>query len=95
MLRQYQESKVHTEIKKLETKDLDQVCSNLSALLKSLLETNTASFNRKAETMLIPESGWDTKVVSHKEDLKSHLITLIENCKQKLLDRLASTSQKQ
>lgn len=45
--------------------------------------------------MLIPESGWDTKVISHKEDLKSHLNTLIENCKHKLLDRLASTSQKQ
>lgn len=71
------------------------MCSNLNTILKTLLESNTTSFNRKAEAMLIPESGWDSKVVSHKEDLKSHLNSLVENCKQKLLDRLASTSQKQ
>jgi hypothetical protein len=38
--------------------------------------------------MLIPECGWDSKVASHKSDLKTHLTQMVENSKNKLLDRL-------
>jgi hypothetical protein len=51
-----------------------------------------SSFSKRAEALVVAESGWDSKVAGHRSDLKSHLETLVTNCKEKLLAKLAQTA---
>ena len=43
------------------------------------------SFKKRAEALVIEGSGWESKVNAHKNDLNSHIETLVTNCKDKLL----------
>ena len=92
MLNQTTYQKVDSEIKKLEKKDLDEICDNLSAILTALRDSNISSFKRRADSLVIEGSGWDTKVAAHKNDLTSHIVTLTTNCKEKLLSKLTQTA---
>jgi len=88
MLRQITYQKVEGEVKKLEKKDLDEICDNLSAILHAILDSSMSSFKKRAEALIIDGSGWENKVSAHKNDLNSHIVTLVNNCKDKLLAKL-------
>ncbi len=92
MLRQTTYAKVETEVKKLERKELDEICDNLSEILQALLQQSTKSFDLKADSLIVEGSGWHSKVDAHKVDLQSNLTTLVDNCKQKLLAKLSLTA---
>lgn len=66
----------------------------MSDILTSLLDNSTKSFNTKAESIVIKESGWEKKVDAHKVDLQSHLSSLVYNCKERLLQKLSQSAQK-
>lgn len=87
--RQSTYNKVVSEIKKLEAKDLDSIVDNLAKIMDALLEANLKSFNKKSESLVFEGSGWEPKVELHKSDLKSQLETLANNCKEKILGKLA------
>jgi hypothetical protein len=59
MLSQTTQQKVDSELKKLEKKDLDEVCENLSAILKALSDSNINSFAKRADSLIIEGSGWE------------------------------------
>lgn len=92
MLRQTTYSKVENEVKKLERKELDEICDNLSEILQALLDQSTKSFALKSDSLILEGSGWHSKVDAHKVDLQSNLLTLVNNCKSKLLDKLSQTA---
>jgi|LauGreDrversion4_2_1035121.scaffolds.fasta_scaffold228475_1 hypothetical protein len=94
MLRQITYQKVEGEVKKLEKKDLDEICDNLSTILHAILESSMGSFKKRAEALVIEGSGWENKVSAHRNDLNSHIVTLVNNCKDKLLAKLQQNAQK-
>ena len=59
MLSQTTQQKVDSELKKLEKKDLDEVCENLSAILKALSDSIMNSFAKRADSLIIEGSGWE------------------------------------
>lgn len=69
-IRQHTYDKVTTEIKKLQTKPLEEVADQLNAILKALLSTNIESYTSKAQSLLIEASGWDEAVALHTTNLK-------------------------
>lgn len=90
MLRRSTEDKVQAECKKLEGKDLDLICDKVDTILSSLLKSKTESFNAKAEALVFED--WGLKVESHKADLHANVTACIQNCKQRILDKLATTA---
>jgi len=53
MIRQYTYDKVVSEIKKLQSKPLEEVASQLNAILKALVEQNMKSYTRKANSLVL------------------------------------------
>jgi len=88
MLSQNTQQKVEGELKKLEKKDLDEVCDNLSGILKALGDSNINSFTKRAEALIIEGSSWEQKVAGHRSDLHAHINFLVNTCKEKLLEKL-------
>ena len=93
-IRQHTYDKVTTEIKKLQTKPLEEVADQLNAILKALLSTNIESYTSKAQSLLIEASGWDEAVALHTTNLKQQLDTLAQGCKDKLLTEVSRRATK-
>jgi hypothetical protein len=47
-----------------------------------------SSFKKRAEALVIEGSGWENKVSAHRNDLNSQIVSLINNCKDKILAKL-------
>lgn len=69
ILRQNTFTKVDTEVKKIEKRDLKEVCDNLGEILSTLITSNLNSFIKNAQALVIEHSGWDSKLESHRVDL--------------------------
>lgn len=91
-LRQQAYLKVEQEVKKLERKEMEEICEQLSDILNALHTNSIKSFDKKAESLVIEGSGWSTKVEAHRVDLLTHLTTLVTNCKDRLLIKLSQTA---
>jgi hypothetical protein len=85
---------VEQEVKKLERKELEEICEQLNDILSALHTQSITSFNKKAESLVIEGTGWSSKVDAHKVDLLAHLTTLVTNCKNSLLIKLSESAQK-
>jgi len=73
---------------------LEEVAEKLEKILKALISSNLQSFQRKAEQLVIADSGWEHKVTLHAVDLESQLNSLAQNCKDKLLAEVAQRAVK-
>lgn len=62
--------------------------------MKALSDSNINSFSKKAESLVIEGSGWESKVAGHKSDLYAHITFLVNTSKEKLLEKLRQTTQK-
>ena len=85
VIRQSTADKVKAEIRKLQTKPLEEVADSLATILNALLDTNMKSYQRKAKSIVMEGSDWEQKVALHTNDLKSQLEALMQNCKDKML----------
>ena len=94
MLGQTAQEKVTTDVKKLEAKNLDDVADQLAKILNTLLESTLNNYTKKADALVMEGSGWAMKVNLSKGTLKQFLDHMIDNCKEKMRTRLATTAQK-
>ena len=56
-------------MKKLESKDLDDIVHSLNKILKVLTEQHVAAFTSKAQGLVVEGSNWSAKVVANIRDL--------------------------
>jgi len=73
---------------------LDTVAESLGKILNTLLESTLNSYEKKADALVMEGSGWAMKVNLSKSTLKQFLVQMIDNCKEKMRTRLATTAQK-
>ena len=71
LIRQYTYDRVVSDIKKLQQKPIEEIADQLSTIHKAMLDQSMKSFERKAQSLIIQDSGWDQKVALHCNDLKS------------------------
>lgn len=91
-LRTEKVEKVTHEVKKLESKDLDDIVDDLSIILDTLMKSSLNSFNKSADDLVFEGSNWEQKVEYYKKDLQSRLNDVSSNCKEKILGKLSVSS---
>ncbi len=89
LIRQRTFNKVETEMKKLNSKPLEEVADQLAKILNALISQNMQSFASKAKALVIEGSDWEQKVALHTTDLQNQLDGLAESCKHKLLQEVS------
>ena len=67
---------------------------NLAEILKKLYEVQMGSFIRHSNSLVIDGSTWAVKVTGFVTELKSHLTSLIEACKENMLRKMENHARK-
>lgn len=67
----------------------------MQKILTKLLHSHIESFEKKAQALVLEGSSWENNVISHSNELKDHLNSLVQNCKDKLLNQLSQNAQRE
>jgi hypothetical protein len=69
-LRQQSENKVQLDLRKLESRDLDEICTNVDQILQALLNSNAKSFDRKIHDLVLENAGLENAIIGHQNELQ-------------------------
>lgn len=88
MLRLEVERKMRTDLKKLESKPLEDICFSLSDILNSLSQQCIHSFDKRTNELILEGSEWHYHIEIQKTDLAQQLENAVYNTKEVILFKL-------